>query len=388
MSRSVHQTRRDLKDVRRWKFGARAALDVEVWLVEDRLAAKRRYKRRASRHRRLAVSTDGPGAVEAVTEPMAEHLHHPLGEDDIRALLGLLPANVRPGLRAVRRRTGFARGGHDRRGHRARPADRPPRVRAGGRHLGATPPRSLPAECRGPSRPSASRQTTSTRTRIAWMRWWGPSAGAMRWRPPAARSHGDAGGRRRCPLRLERTRCHIELGDFSGADVDLDVVAGSGRRLATAARALRADSLPRRERWQAARAEATDALNAGPPLWPSALLMAVAWEAAARLGEAGAAPVPTEAHVRTLRLHGRAAWVDRMVELGERGAAFDPACAAIRPDRPRVGRQRALTGVRRPPPSWEDGPVTSSAAAGRSSPGCCCSPPVRSPAAWPRRRRG
>lgn len=206
-------------------------------------------------------------------------------------------------------------------------------------------------------------------------------------RRPRAR-HGDAGGRRRCPLRLERTRCHIELGDFSGADVDLDVVAGSGRRLATAARALRADSLPRRERWQAARAEATDALNAGPPLWPSALLMAVAWEAAARLGEAGAAPVPTEAHVRTLRLHGRAAWVDRMVELGERGAAFDPACAAIRPDRPRVGRQRALTGVRRPPPSWEDGPVTSSAAAGRSSPGCCCSPPVRSPAAWPRRRRG
>jgi hypothetical protein len=51
-------------------------------------------------------------------------------------------------------------------------------------------------------------------------------------------------------------------------------------------------------------------------LWPSALLTAVAWEAAFRLGESGAAPVPTELQVEMLRRHGRGARVDRIVEIG------------------------------------------------------------------------
>src|SRR5215472_7324521 len=118
-------------------------------------------------------------------------------------------------------------------------------------------------------------------------------------------------------LRLERARCLIELGDFSGANLDLDFVAASGvHRLVAGARAVRAESLLRQERWQAARAEAIDALSARLPLWPSALLTAVAWEAAARLGQVGAVPIPTEQQVRMLRWHGRGAWVDRMVEMG------------------------------------------------------------------------
>jgi len=40
VSRSIHETRRELEEVRRWEFGGR---DDEVWLVGDRLAAKRRY---------------------------------------------------------------------------------------------------------------------------------------------------------------------------------------------------------------------------------------------------------------------------------------------------------------------------------------------------------
>lgn len=125
----------------------------------------------------------------------------------------------------------------------------------------------------------------------------------------------DAGAHAR--LRLERARCLIELGDFSRAWVDLDVVtAGPVHRRVAAARALRAESLLRQGRWQAARAEAMDALGAGPPVWPAALLTAVAWEAAARLGEAGAAPIPTERHVSILRENGRGAWTDPLVELG------------------------------------------------------------------------
>ena len=55
MSRSVHETRRHLDEVRRWGFGGGASPEDEVWLVEDRLSVKRRYKMRAARPRRSTV---------------------------------------------------------------------------------------------------------------------------------------------------------------------------------------------------------------------------------------------------------------------------------------------------------------------------------------------
>ena len=67
---------------------------------------------------------------------------------------------------------------------------------------------------------------------------WGDAVAAAGRALAMGTPEADAGVR----LRLERARCHIELGDFSGAN----------------------------------------ALSAGPPLWPSALLTAAAWEAAAR----------------------------------------------------------------------------------------------------------
>jgi len=39
---------RELEELRRWEFGDLAPRDDEVWLVADRLAAKRRYKGRAA----------------------------------------------------------------------------------------------------------------------------------------------------------------------------------------------------------------------------------------------------------------------------------------------------------------------------------------------------
>jgi tetratricopeptide (TPR) repeat protein len=162
-------------------------------------------------------------------------------------------------------------------------------------------------------------------------------AGAKRW-AEAARAAGrglgvqapDDDGHAR--LRLERTRCLIELGDFAGAAADLDIVAAvKNRRSAAVARALRAESLLRQEVWRMARAEATDAPAAGPPTMPAAILTAAAWESAARLGEAGAAPVPTEQHVQVLRWNGRDAWVDRLLELGMEPVSSRP-----------TGRQAAL----------------------------------------------
>jgi hypothetical protein len=85
-----------------------------------------------------------------------------------------------------------------------------------------------------------------------------------------------------------------------------------------------------------------DALSAGPPLWPSALLTAVAWEAAVHLGDAGAAPVPTERHVEMLRWHGRGAWAVRMVELGSKPIARRLTRREAALQRRRVGRLTRL----------------------------------------------
>jgi tetratricopeptide (TPR) repeat protein len=508
VSRSVHETRRELEEVRRWEFGGRALRDDEVWLLEDRLAAKRRYKGRAARRRRVTAPADGGGAFEVITEPAVPHVHHPLSEEDIHALLALLPADVRPALRAVRRRAGLreddmvdedtepdpltGRHGYQREGGiwaprlrgRFRPAAdeidlfafvyderalRVPEVQTvllwldqaetlahevahawddsgrssgdrwamdqedraegyaeeaardwTGRYAAAYLERAHPERARaydgwilshaGIPIPLArvaddldrsfwgvhiglydvcaawdDAAALDLRTELArefhyvddfeparqilelvladdaehtgatilmgdiavheqdWdraLRWTDQALrlapddldaredrvaaliGATRWADAAAaagralamETEDDAAHVR---LRLERARCLIELGDFPGADVDLEsVVAGGVHRRVAAARALRAESLLRQERWPAARAEAIHALSAAPSLWPSALLTAVAWEAAVRSDDAGGAPVPTERHVEMLRWHGRGAWVDRMVEMG------------------------------------------------------------------------
>jgi len=509
VSRSVHETRRELEEARRWEFGGRASRDDEVWLVEDRLAAKRRYKSRAARHRGVTGPADGPATVEVVTEPTDHHVHHPLCEDDIHALLGLFPADVRPVLRTVCRRTGLreddmvaedtepdpltGRHGYQREGGiwaprlrgRFRPgageidlfafvydeqALRVPEVQAVLLWLdqAETLAHEVAHAWDDSARSSGDRWAMDETERVEsyaeeaareWTRsyaaayferthlerarvydeWilrnvgipiplarvaddmdrslWGVHSGlydlcaawddstardlctelarefhyvddyeparqilelvltedpehhgatilmgdiavheqdwdrglywteqALRLAPDDLDAHEDrvdalVGAERWADaatvvgralamempeaaaayvrLRLERARCLIELGDFSGANLDLDFVAASGvHRLVAGARAVRAESLLRQERWQAARAEAIDALSARLPLWPSALLTAVAWEAAARLGQVGAVPIPTEQQVRMLRWHGRGAWVDRMVEMG------------------------------------------------------------------------
>lgn len=509
MSRSVHETRRHLDEVRRWEFGGRASPEDEVWLVEDRLSAKRRYKVRAARRRGAHAAFDGPLDVDVISEPETDHVHHPLSEEDIRGLLALLPADVRAFTRAVHRRTGLredamraedpepdpmtGRHGYQRDGGiwaprlagRFRPraaeidlfafvyderalrvpevqtallwleqaetlahevahawdesarssGDRwapdeeerveryaeesarawtsqyaaahferahPERARAYEewvlRHVGIPIPLARVAEdldrsfwgvhiglremCaawndgEGPdlrvelarefhyvddyeparqilevvhAEDPEHRGATILMGDIAvheedWdraLRWTERAlhlapddldahkgrvdalVGSQRWAEAAAAATrgleiaaaAAAGAHSR--LRLERARCFIEIGDFSQADSDLDIVVGEQvpRRVA-AARAVRAESLVKQGRWEAALAEASDALRAQPPPWSSALLTAAAWEASARLGETDRAPRLTERHVELLRGNGRGAWVDRLLELG------------------------------------------------------------------------
>jgi tetratricopeptide (TPR) repeat protein len=107
LSRSIHETRRQLEETRRWEFGPGILHEEETWLVQDRLSAKRRYKNRASRSRTRTPIIDSPAEVAVITEPEVEHLHHPLSEEDIRGLLATVPADVRPYVHAIHRRNGL-----------------------------------------------------------------------------------------------------------------------------------------------------------------------------------------------------------------------------------------------------------------------------------------
>ena len=509
MSRSVHETRRHLDEVRRWEFGGGASPEDEVWLVEDRLSVKRRYKMRVARRRSAPAALDRPLNVDVISEAETDHVHHPLSEEDIRGLLALLPVDVRACTRGVHRRTGLreddmraedtepdpmtGRHGHEREGgiwaprlagrFRQRAAEidlfafvyderllRVPEVqtallwldqagtlahevahawdesaRSSGDRWAMDEEERVERYAEESARAWTSQYTAAYFGRAhperarAYEEWvlrnvgipiplarvaedldrsmWGVHIGlreisaawndgealalrvqlaqefhfvddyeparqilelvlaadpehrgatilmgdiavheegwdsAVRWTERALRlapddlgAHEDrvhalvgreqwadaaaaatrgleiaasdaVGARSR--LRLERARCSIEIGDFPQTNSDLDIVVGEqvpGR--VAAARALRAESLVRQGRWEAARAEALDALRARTPAWPSALLTVAAWEAAARLGEADRAPRPTERQVQMLRWNGRGAWVDRLLKLG------------------------------------------------------------------------
>src|ERR1700682_4156207 len=107
VTRSIHETRRALEEARRWDYRNPQRREEAVALVADSLNQKRRYKRRASGSRGSAEVVGIPVHTEIVTEPTPPHAHHPLSDEDIRQLLGLLPGDVRPLIRRVHRRFGL-----------------------------------------------------------------------------------------------------------------------------------------------------------------------------------------------------------------------------------------------------------------------------------------
>ncbi len=104
MARSIHETRRDLEEAHHWEFSDGSAKGEALWIIEERLARKRRYKYRAtlptSAH--AAVPVDAKWHVEVAVEEEGPHIHHPLSPADIHGLLATLPVDVRPELRRVR----------------------------------------------------------------------------------------------------------------------------------------------------------------------------------------------------------------------------------------------------------------------------------------------
>ena len=72
----------------------------------------------------------------------------------------------------------------------------------------------------------------------------------------------------------------------------------------------------RQEQWTAARNFAIGALVETRHPVARAFLTAAAWEAAIRLGDPSAAPVPTRRQLELLGLNGRKPWADRLIALG------------------------------------------------------------------------
>jgi hypothetical protein len=108
VARSIHETRRGLEDARRWEFSDASRKTETLWVIEDRLGRKRRYKDRrarpASAHR--AVPEDADWTVDVVVHDQRPGVFQPLSAQDVRGLLAAFPADVKAELRSVHLRLG------------------------------------------------------------------------------------------------------------------------------------------------------------------------------------------------------------------------------------------------------------------------------------------
>ncbi|MDQ6878928.1 MAG: hypothetical protein M3082_14805 [Candidatus Dormibacteraeota bacterium] len=108
MARSVHETRRHLEEVRRWDYADNLRQNEDVRLTEEALQQKRRYKGRAQEAREQSNLSGGfPASLSVTIEEAHPFVHHPLSPDDVKGLLGRMPADVRPVVQSVRLRTGI-----------------------------------------------------------------------------------------------------------------------------------------------------------------------------------------------------------------------------------------------------------------------------------------
>lgn len=104
MSRSIHETRRDLSEALR--DGADAK---RVEYLRTQLATKRRIKERSQEERRSsAVEPGGVEAVPVCVRDTGPFLHYPASIDDIRAVMRLLPRGALDGLATVELCSGIA----------------------------------------------------------------------------------------------------------------------------------------------------------------------------------------------------------------------------------------------------------------------------------------
>ncbi|PTX94609.1 hypothetical protein [Opitutus sp. ER46] len=105
MARSIHTTRRSLAELKKRKFASDDDRRVAISKAEFKLQRKRRIKRHVSAERH-AVEIQGepvPGsAIPIVVADQERNVFHAASSDDIRMILGMLPAAAVEGIGEIR----------------------------------------------------------------------------------------------------------------------------------------------------------------------------------------------------------------------------------------------------------------------------------------------
>ncbi|HEV3167331.1 MAG TPA: tetratricopeptide repeat protein [Isosphaeraceae bacterium] len=110
MSRSIHQTRRQLEEMRRWDYayGDMERRNEDVRFIEEDLRLKRRYKDRVQKARARLNGAEGlPTALSVTVEEAHPFVHHPLTVGDVEGLVSRFPADVRHVVQSIHLRSGI-----------------------------------------------------------------------------------------------------------------------------------------------------------------------------------------------------------------------------------------------------------------------------------------
>jgi hypothetical protein len=108
VARSIHETRRDLEEARRWEFSDASRKGDSLRVIEDCLGQKRRYKDRRARpaSAHANVPADADWTVDVVVHDQLPGVFQPLSAEDVRGLLSTFPVDVGAELRSVHLRLG------------------------------------------------------------------------------------------------------------------------------------------------------------------------------------------------------------------------------------------------------------------------------------------
>jgi hypothetical protein len=104
VSRSIHTTRRTLKNLRRMDFSDRDEKATLLRQAREEYLRKRRIKRRVNEERHQPApplaGTD-PSSIPIEIADESPHIHYPLSVDDIRSLLMALPSTATEGISRI-----------------------------------------------------------------------------------------------------------------------------------------------------------------------------------------------------------------------------------------------------------------------------------------------
>lgn len=111
MARSIHTTRRTLRELSGEKFPDSQQKHTAIEEAADSLSRKRRIKRMVRSERRLLAPTPAPTDVSTIpidVRDEGEFVHHGASADDIRAILDALPESARLGVSRIQLSLGKA----------------------------------------------------------------------------------------------------------------------------------------------------------------------------------------------------------------------------------------------------------------------------------------